>query len=238
MTETIRIGDRTITYELIRKKVKNINLHVKADGRIIVSANNRVSKKYIEDFLLRKADWIEKSLRRFENQETGYNTEFEPEEGRTIRLLGYDYPVYIEASPENRVEINGTGIYIHTRFPEDKHRIGLLWDKWYGTFIKDIFYQAVEKVYPGFLPYQVPMPVIKIRKMKTRWGSCSVYGGMITLNTALIHAPIECIEYVAAHELTHFIHPNHSSRFYDMLHHIMPDYKERKKLLDRQGIYY
>lgn len=237
MIETIRAGEKTLTYELIRKKVKNINLHVKADGRIIVTANNRVSKKYIEDFLIRKADWIENSLKKFESRETCCNTEFKPIEGNRIRLLGYEYPVHIETSDENRIEFNKTGIYIQTSNPEDNHSIGIMWDHWFESFIKDMFYQTVKNVYPKFSLYRLPMPVIKIRRMKTRWGSCSVYKEMITLNRALIHAPVECIEYVAAHELAHFLHPDHSRKFYNLLLSIMPDYKERKKLLDQQAIY-
>lgn len=238
MTETIQIGGRTITYELIRKKVKNINLHVKADGRIIISASNRVSKKYIEDFIVRKADWIEKSLERFENREPGSNHEFEPGEGSIIKLLGMQYQLHITASTENYIELTDTEIRIHTKYPKDQKKIGSLWDKWYKEFIKGVFYQVVKAVHPKFLSYKIPMPDIKIRKMKARWGSCAVYDSRITLNTALIHAPLVCIEYVAAHELTHFIHPNHSTRFYAMLGSIMPDYKERKKLLERQGIYH
>ncbi|MGB8455519.1 MAG: SprT family zinc-dependent metalloprotease [Anaerocolumna sp.] len=238
MIENITIGDRTITYEIIRKKVKNINLHVKSDGRIIISANSRVSPKYIEEFILRKADWIEKSLKRFENRDMDYNKDFKLSEGECIKLLGIEYPIYILASLVNHIEINNTGISIYNRFPEDKVRIKAMWEKWYGAFIKEVFYQSVKEIHLKFLPYHVAMPVIKIRKMKTRWGSCSVYSGMITLNTALIHAPIECIEYVAAHELTHFLQPNHSSKFYNMLGIIMPDHKERKKLLENQPIYY
>lgn len=238
MTETIKLGERTITYELIRKKVKNINLHVKADGRIIISANNRVSKKYIEDFLVRKADWIEKNIKKFENMEAKHFSTLKPDNGQSIRLLGADYPVQVVEADENRIEFNNNRIRIYTRYPNDSHRLELLWNKWFSVLLKEVFELAVKKVYPGFVPYQVPMPLIKLRKMKTRWGSCSVYGGVITLNTALIHAPVECIEYVAAHELTHFLHPDHSSRFYHRLSGIMPDYKERKILLERQGIHY
>lgn len=238
MTETIKLGERTITYELIRKKVKNINLHVKADGRIIISANNRVSKKFIEDFLVRKADWIEKNLKKFESLEANHFSTLIPDNGQSIRLLGADYVVQIEEADVNRIEFNSSGIHIYTRYPKDSHRIELLWNKWFPALMRDVFERAVKNVYSGFAMYQVSMPVIKLRRMKTRWGSCSVYGGMITLNTTLIHAPFECIEYVAAHELTHFLHPDHSSRFYHRLSGIMPDYKERKKLLERQGIHY
>jgi predicted metal-dependent hydrolase len=238
MTETIQIRGRTITYELIRKKVKNINLHVKADGRIIISASNRVSKKYIEDFIVQKADWIEKSLERFEDREPDSKKEFEPVEGSIIRLLGMEYKIHITGSTINHIELTDAGIRIQTKHPEDESKIRSLWEKWYKEFIKGVFYQVVKAIHPKFLPYRIPMPDIKIRKMKARWGSCAVYDSQITLNTALIHAPLSCIEYVAAHELTHFTHPNHSGRFYAMLASIMPDYKERKKLLEQQGIYY
>ncbi len=238
MTETINIGGRNLTYELIRKKVKNINLHVKADGRIIISANSRVSKRYIEDFILRKADWIENALKRFENREAGSEKEFEPADGECIRLLGREHTVAVLACARNRIEINEGRIYIYTKYPEDKDKIMLLWNKWYKTFTKEVLTRVVKELHPEFLPYHVDMPLVKTRKMKTRWGSCSVYRGMITLNTALIHAPIECIEYVAAHELTHFLHPDHSRKFYNMLGIIMPDYKMRKKQLETQPIYY
>lgn len=237
MTETINLGQRTITYEIIRKKVKNINLHVKADGKIYVSANSRVSKKYIEDFLLRKADWIEKSLTKIESQKASSIRPVILAQGQTIKLLGVNYTINIKEADRDHILINQTNINIYTKYPKDTHLIQLLWNKWFTALVKDVFEKTVKKIYPVFMPYQIPYPLIKIRKMKTCWGSCSVYKDAITLNTALIHAPYECIEYVVAHELTHFLHPDHSRRFYNKLSSIMPDYKERKKLLKQQGIY-
>ncbi|MFU0826111.1 MAG: DUF45 domain-containing protein [Lachnoclostridium sp.] len=237
MTETIKLGERTISYEIVRKKVKNINLHIKADGRVYVSANKRVSKKYIEDFLLQKADWIEKNLKKIESQKANAIRTIIPTEEQKIKLLGSDYQISIRKADENYIEVQSRDIHIYTRNPDDSHKIQLLWNKWFTALVKEVFEKAVEKIYPAFEPYQVPFPFIKIRKMKSLWGSCSMYKGTITLNRALIHAPFECIEYVAAHELTHFLYPNHSSHFYNRLSSIMPDYKERKKLLNQQGIY-
>lgn len=236
MAETIKIGNVSITYELIRKEVKNINLHVKADGRILITANNRVSKKYIEEFIIRKADWIEKARKRFENREMNYKADFKPQDGEHIRLLGKDYTVSIRKSQKKEIGIEDNFIFIYTQDTDDERKIKILWDRWYAAYIKEVYHQVVIDLYPKFRVYQIDMPVIKTRKMKTRWGSCAVYGGMITLNTALIHTPIECIEYVAAHELTHFLQPNHSSKFYQMLEIILPDYKARKKLLESQPI--
>ncbi|QHQ59905.1 DUF45 domain-containing protein [Anaerocolumna sedimenticola] len=238
MTETITVGNISINYEIIRKKVKNINLHVKADGRILITANNRVSKKYIEEFIIRKADWIEKARKRFENREMNYNEGFKLEDGKHIILLGEEYTISIKPSEKKAIGIEDNSIIIYTKHMEDEKKMKALWDRWYAAFIKEVFHQVVMELYPKFRVYQIDMPVIKTRKMKTRWGSCSVYGGMITLNTALIHTPLECIQYVAAHELTHFLQPNHSRKFYQMLEIIQPDYKIRKKLLENQPIYY
>ena len=238
MAETINIGNISITYELIRKNVKNINLHVKADGRILITANNRVSKKYIEEFIIRKADWIDKARKRFESREMSYNGDFKPQDGENIRLLGKDYTVSIRHSDKKAIEIGDNFIVIYTKYTDEERKIKTLWDRWYAAFIKEVFHQVVIDLYPKFRVYQIEMPIIKTRKMKTRWGSCAVYGGRITLNTALIHTPIECIEYVAAHELTHFLQPNHSTKFYQMLEIIQPDYKARKKLLESQPITY
>ena len=72
--------------------------------------------------------------------------------------------------------------------------------------------------------------------MISRWGSCQPKRGSLTFNIALIEAPISCIEYVVVHEFTHFLQPNHSKMFYTQLTMFMPDWMERKKLLEKYEI--
>ncbi len=98
---------------------------------------------------------------------------------------------------------------------------------------RDVFGGIVQEIYPVFQKYDVAMPVVRIREMDTRWGSCLVRKGIITLNKRLLEAPRNCIEYVVMHEFCHFIHPNHSKHFYGFLSMLMPDWRERKALLDR-----
>ena len=85
--------------------------------------------------------------------------------------------------------------------------------------------------------YGIPMPKVSVRKMKTLWGSCSVNRGIITLNFYLIKAGIPYIDYVVLHELTHFLYPNHSKQFYMFLSNYMPDWKERKQVLDQDIVH-
>ena len=80
-------------------------------------------------------------------------------------------------------------------------------------------------------PYGVKYPMVKIRTMKSKWGSCQPQQGKITLNGSMIASPKEAIEYVVLHELAHFVHPNHSKKFYEFVETLMPDWKTRKEKL-------
>ena len=71
---------------------------------------------------------------------------------------------------------------------------------------------------------------IKIKPMKSRWGSCDSNKD-ITINCYLIHMPWEVIDYVILHELTHTVHMHHGSEFWTAIQKNMPDYKERRKIL-------
>ena len=97
--------------------------------------------------------------------------------------------------------------------------------------IRYLILELCEQIYPVFEARRVRFPQIKFRKMKTQWGNCHPQKGVLTFNTRLMYAPYECIEYVVAHEFTHFLQPNHSALFYAELEKVMPDWKERRKKL-------
>ena len=73
---------------------------------------------------------------------------------------------------------------------------------------------------------------IKVHRMKTRWGSCNVRTGSINLNTLLACWPQECLEYIVVHELAHLQEANHSPRFHAIVERYLPQWRERKKLLE------
>ena len=97
--------------------------------------------------------------------------------------------------------------------------------------IKDVILSICKKIYPRFENRGVKYPIIKFRKMTSRWGSCNFVKGIITFNTALKFAPYECIEYVACHEFCHFLQPNHSPLFYKELEMVCPRHKELRKVM-------
>ncbi|WP_158098955.1 YgjP-like metallopeptidase domain-containing protein [Flavonifractor sp. An100] len=94
---------------------------------------------------------------------------------------------------------------------------------------------AVERVYPLVAPLGVAMPEIKVRKMRSQWGNCHWMQGYITLNTALARCPEELREYVALHELVHFLHHDHGPGFYAQMDQLMPDWRQRRRVLKGCG---
>ena len=97
--------------------------------------------------------------------------------------------------------------------------------------IKDVILDICKKVHPCFENRGVKFPIIKFRKMVSRWGSCNYAKGIVTFNTALKYAPYECIEYVVYHEFCHFLQSNHSKKFYDELGRVCPRHEEYRKVL-------
>jgi predicted metal-dependent hydrolase len=94
-----------------------------------------------------------------------------------------------------------------------------------------LFTQVCRLWLPAFAPWRVAMPDIRIRQMKSRWGSCNPRKGLIVLNSLLERAPLGCLEYVVAHELAHFVVPNHSPSFHRVMARVMPDYQKRRQAL-------
>ncbi len=75
---------------------------------------------------------------------------------------------------------------------------------------------------------------ITIRDQKTRWGSCSSKGNL-NFNWRLVLAPVPVLDYVVIHELAHCREMNHSSRFWDIVGEMMPDYRIYRKWLREHG---
>jgi len=92
-------------------------------------------------------------------------------------------------------------------------------------------FQAVERVLPLVVPLGVRRPELRLRRMKSQWGNCHYRQGYITLNTALAACPEGLRDYVALHELVHFLHPDHGPGFYAAMTSLMPDWQERRRTL-------
>lgn len=230
LCRVIRYRKKDITYSLIRKPVMNINIRVHADGSVVVSASPRVPVWVLDDFVLKKADWILKCFEKYQARDVPSHMEYA--NGEKIRILGKEYTLNVVQSFKDRVRVDEDKIYLLIKNANDPVKKKRVYDKWYNEQCAKMLRSIVDACLPLFANYRVPNPELKVRNMKTRWGSCSPAKKAVTLNKLVFAAPRECVEYVVVHELAHFVQPNHSKAFYDVVRSIMPDYKERKKLLE------
>lgn len=223
------IGEITFTFE--RKNIKNINLRVRHNGSVYVSAPKMTDLTKIDDFVLSKYDYIRNALDSFRNNVTP-QTALQYVSGENVTFLGKNMRINVVKDNREYVNCDGVYVYIHVKRTDYYNRKKNLLNKWLDEQSNAIFGEIMQGVHTKFAAYNISFPQLKIRNMTSRWGSCQPYKGIITLNKRLIEAPKICIEYVLYHEFCHFVHPNHSKHFYELLQVMLPNWRENKQLLE------
>jgi len=232
---TVQYEDEEIAFKLIRKRVKNINLRIRADSSIMVSANKNVPYEIIEQFVKSKAPWIRKKIGQRKNRQNRQNAG-SYRSGEKVYFLGEPYTIIILPAVDGQwVELTGNELRFHIKNESDYSKKEELLYRWLKGKAGPVFNDSVDRILKRLTAYGIARPAVTIRTMKTRWGSCSCDKQKITLNTELIRAPVECIDYVVLHELAHFRHRKHDAGFYELLSAVMPDWKKRKEQL-KNGI--
>ena len=232
---TVQGKERRFQYILTRKAVKNLNMRIKPNSEIHVSANRFVPVKYIDSFVLSHEKTLIKTLDKYEKIRANTLQPLQYVSGEKVRFLGEDLHLLVEAAGIEEAEKIGQFLFLRVKDTTDFVRKERVMKKWFSRMQADIFLEICKEIYPLFKSYGVKYPLVKIRNMKTRWGSCQPQRGIITLNGKMIAAKREAIEYVVLHEFAHFIHPNHSKEFYGLVESLMPDWKERKAMLREIG---
>ena len=232
MLRTVEADGKAISYTLERKPVKNINLRIRADQCVYVSAPKDVAAKMVDAFVVEKSAYILRALKKFKdkNRETVSENNFV--NGETVKFLGRNLRLKIKNASRSKVESDESYVTLYVKDVQDADLKKRVLETWLRKKCKDEITAICKKVYPQVKKYGVAFPEIQLREMVSRWGSCSPKKGFMTFNTALIAMPVSCIEYVVTHEFTHFLYPNHSKKFYQQLATFMPDWEERKKRLE------
>lgn len=233
----IEYANNIIDFIIKRKKVKNVNLNVKPDMTIEVTANDKVPLDFISDFVKSKGSWILKNVGEFKDVQPLKQSEREYVSGETFKYLGKQYRLRVQQSMKDEIVKYFRGfIYLYVKNTENVSRKAKLMDEWYREKAQMTFNESLEKVYPWVQKYGVKKPNVDVRIMKARWGSALTEKNTILLNAELIKAPKYCIDYVVLHELIHFKYNDHSENFYQMLYSLMPDWEKRKAILDEEVV--
>ena len=233
--ESVDINGEKIIFFIQRKNIKNINLKVNIDKKITMSIPMKMEIEIAKEFIKNKVDWIKKQQEYYDTfKEEKENITFE--NGETVYLLGKQYKMKIISNSRNDIKINGKyfEINIKEKYIENKKYIRKVYDKWLKEYAEQILKDLMVRYQSTLKKYNIKIPKLEIRQMKSRWGSCIPSNNKVIFNLNLIKTPMCCIEYVVLHELSHFKYQNHSKNFYNFITIFMPDWKERKKLLDEE----
>lgn len=232
MERTVQFENEPLIYELERKPVKNLNLRVRMDCTVYVSASPRVPLKTVDRFVVSKGSFIRSAQKRFREMARSAPRPRRYVSGEAFCLLGRVVQLKVEKGEKDTIFSDGACLRLCVKNPDDFDKKERMVKRYLDEQCYAIFGEIISETYPLFETYGVAMPTLRIRDMKTRWGSCLVNKGIITLNKRLLEAPRGCIAYVVTHEFCHFIHPDHSKRFYALLATLMPDWKDWKNVLE------
>nr|WP_279342505.1 SprT family zinc-dependent metalloprotease [Geotalea sp. SG265] len=207
-----------------------MEIAVHPDGRVVVKAPVGTEFDVVRQRVVKRAGWVKRQLE--------YFRQFEPRTpprrylgGETHLYLGKRYILKVSEGDSNEVKLNRGHIAVTTAETTSAERVRHLLDQWYKQKAVAKFNDSFDRCWPPFASMLAIKPKIQLRHMNKRWGSLSKRG-TLTLNTELIRAPRECIDYVITHELCHVQYHNHSSTFYDLLEKVMPDWEKRKHRLE------
>ena len=207
----VLIDDKVYKVNVIRKNNRNTYLRVKSDLGIYITTNYLMPNYEIERFIRENIS----SIKRMIDRQVRKNLKNE-----SFYYLGNKYDIVI-CNSIKKVTIEDNHLFINDKKKLDK-------------FLKDetvrVFNERLKVNYDKY-EENIPYPILKIRKMKAKWGYNRKIDNVVMLNSELIKYSIDEIDYVIIHELCHFLEFNHSRNFWNYVKKYKPNYKENKKVL-------
>ncbi len=205
-----KIDNQVYDVVIERKNNKNTYIKIKDDLTILVTTNLFASKRDIVHMLDREYDYLAQTIKKVQRRKKKEDEFYYLGRKYDIIMVGFD-----------DIEISDNKIFCSS---ESKL------NKWLKERMSLIFKERLKVCYDMF-DEDIPFPILKIRSMKTRWGVCNKRDNSVTLNSKLIRYDIHEIDYVIIHELSHFVHFDHSKAFWETVGTYMPDYKRAVKIL-------
>lgn len=224
MIKFVNTPNGEISYSLTRKRVKNINFRIKSDGIVYISANRGVSESYIKELIIKNSEAFSRQINLLKER-----ADRKPPEN-TFYLLGRKYDVEIISSSENKAVLTDR----FTVYTDNIELVDGLTEDFYRQKISEVYPRLMDEVRELIKEENIPAPsAVRIKEMKSRWGSCNVMSRAISLNSRLIKYPEGCIRYVILHELAHLKHKGHDRAFYGFVEKYMKDYKTYVNILKK-----
>lgn len=222
MKKVINVNDLVVMIKY-RKNMKNIYLKVEKNADLVVSSPPRTPNYIIKKLIQENIDEIK--LRRNNILTNGYTVK-QYVTGEKHIIFGKEFVLEVILGNKNVIKLSDDKIILVIK-DKDQDRGQIVM-----SYLRKVLYnKALEFINRYEKIMGVHAEQLRIKKMKTRWGTCNIEAKRIWINYELIKYPIECLEHIVVHELTHLLETNHTPRFYALLGKYYPNFRENDKLI-------
>lgn len=223
-----------IDVQVVRKDIKNLHLAVyPPDGHVRVAVPKHVTDDNVRLAVVSKLSWIKRQQNDFKDQPRQSEREYISGEchyffGKRCRLE------LIECDDKPAVKLLKSGklkLFVRPGASVDSKE--KLLNAWYREELKKVIPELLEKWQPIVGKRASDW---RIKKMKTKWGSCNIEQRRIWFNLELAKKPPECLEYILVHELIHLHERRHNERFRGFLDQFIPYWRTSLKTLNKSPL--
>ncbi len=229
----VKLEQASIEFRVLRGARTRARLIVRLGGQVEVRVPQGASDDWIDDVVKRRRRWILRQQVYFE--------QFRPREperryvnGETVRYLGRQYTLRIQKHGRVGAGLRGRYLEVCVRKAGGVDHVRDTVRNWYRNRAQEVIARRAAACLPLIRAHGIELPTIQLRPMSRRWGSCTA-AGRVLLNTYLVLAPTDCVDYVLVHELCHLRHRRHDEAFYQLLSTVMPDWPRRRQRLEQHG---
>lgn len=228
MAYNILIND--IQIEVIKKKVKNLNLSVyPPDGKVKVTAPYRMNEETIRNIISSKLPWIRKQQNKISKIKWQPEKEYVSGETHYFGGKGYILDV-IHTNKKQKVELKNNIIELYVHEDSTTEQRKKVMTEWYRGELKK---QIPDLIVKWESNMGVKVNTWGVKSMKTRWGTCNPKFKRIWINLELAQKDPRCLEYIIVHEMVHLLERHHNKRFYDYMSLFLPEWKDIKTELNK-----
>lgn len=220
-----------IAVEVVRKSIKHLHVGVyPPTGRVRVAVPLRLDDEAVRLAVVSRLGWVRRKQKGFAGQDRQSQREIVT--GESHYFQGRRYLLDVKAC-DSRPSVRLAGpTTMELRVPFGAHRDQreAVLQRWYRRELRNLLARMLVKWEASV---GKPPAEVRVKRMKTRWGSCNADAGRIWMNLELIKKPVACLEYVLVHEMVHLHERHHNDRFLEWMEALMPTWRVHRDELNR-----
>ncbi|HOY89869.1 MAG TPA: SprT family zinc-dependent metalloprotease [Bacillota bacterium] len=221
-----------LCYEVVRSHRSTADIIIERDGSVLIRAPEWADDEQIANIVTSKHYWIYQGLAEWRDlNATRVLREYKSGEG--FLYLGRSYRLLLVAEQDELLQLKGGRFTLRRDLVEQG---GITAAR---AAFRDYYIARGRERLSKRVEYYAPKVGVRtahvdVRELGIRWASCSP-SGALAFNWKCMMAPQTIIDYVIVHELCHFYHSDHTDAFWNEVDKVLPDYRERKEWLRKNG---